>query len=74
MSKKRIIRLADSRGRELFQIPDGGMIRQFYGNGDEHYSLCRYVDEDNMEIDGARWNIRQFAEQMERSRIVCMAI
>lgn len=62
----------DSTGKERFQVPDGGMIRQFYGDGDEHYALCRYVDEDNTEIDGIRWNNRQFAERMERSGIVCM--
>ncbi len=74
MSEKRNICFVDNRDRELFQVPDGGMIRQFYGNGDEHYALCRYVDDDNTEIDGTRWNNCQFAEQMEQSGIACMAI
>lgn len=71
MSEKRNIRFVDSRGEELFQVPDGGMIRQFYGNGEEHYALCRYVDDENMEIDGIQWNNRKFAEQMEKNGIYC---
>lgn len=71
MSEKRNIRFVDSRGEELFQVPDGGMIRQFYGNGEEHCALCRYVDDENMEIDGIQWNNRKFAEQMEKNGIHC---
>lgn len=74
MSEKRNIHFVDSRGRELFQIPDGGMIRQLYGNGDEHYALCRYVDDDNTEIDGTQWNNRQFTGQMEESGIRCFTV
>lgn len=71
MSEKRNIRFVDRRGEELFQVSDGGMIRQFFGNGDEHYALCRYVDDDNTEIDGIQWNNRKFAEQMEKNGIYC---
>lgn len=74
MSEKRNIRFVDSRGEELFRVSDGGMLRQFFGNGEEHYALCRYVDDENMEIDGTQWNNRKFAEQMEQSGIVCMAV
>lgn len=71
MSEKRDIRFVDSRGEELFQVPDSSMIRQFYGNGEEQYALCRYVDDENMEIDGIQWNNRKFAEQMEKNGIHC---
>lgn len=71
MSEKRNIHFMDSRRRALFQIPDGGMIRQFYENGEENYALCRYVDEDHTEIDGIQWDNRQFAERMEQNGICC---
>ena len=71
MSEKRDIRFVDSRGEELFQVPDSSMIRQFYGNGEEQYALCRYVDDENKEIDGIHWNNRKFAEQMEKNGIHC---
>lgn len=71
MSEKRMICFVDSLGRELFQIPDGGMIRQFYGNGEENYALCRYVDENHTEIDGIQWDNRQFAGRMEQNGICC---
>ena len=71
MSEKRNIHFVDSRGRELFQIPDGGIIRQFYGNGEEDYALCRYVDENHTEIDGILWDNRQFAGRMEQNGICC---
>lgn len=71
MSGKRNIHFVDSRGRELFQIPDGGMIRQFYGNGEGNYALCRYVDENHTEIDGIQWDNRQFAGRMEQNGICC---
>ncbi len=56
----------DSHNQELFQIPDGGMIKMFYGNGDEHYAICRRVDDSHTEIDGRRWDNRQFAGRMEQ--------
>lgn len=71
MSEKRTICFVDSRGRELFQIPDGGIIRQFYGNGEENYALCRYVDENHTEIDGIQWDNRQFTGRMEKNGICC---
>lgn len=69
MKEKGNICFVDSRGRKLFRIPDGGMIKQSYGNGDEHYAICRYVDDEHTEIDGKRWNNRQFAEKLEQNGI-----
>ena len=45
MSKAKEIHFTDSRGKALFSIPDGGFLRLFYGNGDDNFALCRYVDE-----------------------------
>lgn len=69
MNKAKEIRFTDSRGKALFSIPDGGFLRLFYGNGDDNFALCRYIDETHAEIDGARYLIREFARRMERNKI-----
>ncbi len=63
---ERWIYFVDSRGEQLFRIPDGGMLELWYGNGDKQYEICRYVDEYQAEIGGKRWELRGFAERMER--------
>lgn len=60
------ISFLDSHGRETFQIPDGGVIKMSYGNGDENYALCWKVDAVHTEIDGEVWENRQFAVRMEQ--------
>lgn len=52
MNKAKEIQFTDSRGKALFSIPNGGFLRLFYGNGDDNFALCRYVDEAHAEIDG----------------------
>lgn len=69
MSKVKEIRFTDSRGKALFSISDGGFLRLFYGNGDENFALCRYVDETHAEIDGVRHSLAEFAGKMERNKI-----
>lgn len=69
MKEKKQIRFTDSMGNLLFLIPDGGVLRMCYGNGDNFYACCRYLDETNIEIDGIRYSIRDFAKRMERSQI-----
>lgn len=69
MSEKGSICFVDSQGRALFRIPDNGMIKQYFGNGDEHYAICRRLDYGNTEIDGKQWNNRQFAKKMEQNGI-----
>lgn len=69
MSRERQICFTDSSGKELFSIPDGSFIKMVYGNGDEHFALCRYLDEDHAKIDGVDYPIREFAQRMERNKI-----
>ena len=69
MSGGRKICMTDSTGRMLFSIPDGGIIRMFYGNGEDYFAVCRYLDETHAEIDGVRYAVRDFAGRMERNRI-----
>ena len=61
--------MTDSVGKELFSVPDGGVIRMFYGNGEDYFAVCRYLDETHAEIDGVRCAVREFAQRMEQNRI-----
>ncbi len=69
MNKGGQICFTDSVGNALFSIPDGGVIRMLYGNGEDYFAVCRYLDETHAEIDGARYLIREFARRMERNKI-----
>ena len=69
MSRERQICFTDSGGKELFSIPDGSFIKMVYGNGDEHFAFCRYLDEAHAKIDGVDYPIREFAQSMERNKI-----
>lgn len=69
MGRENKIHFTDSKDRVLFPIPDGGMIKLSYGNGDETYAICRYQDKDHAEIDGVDYLIREFAQRMERNGI-----
>lgn len=71
MSEVRKICFMDSRGKELFSIPDGGIVRLVYGNGDIFYSLCRYLDEEHAEIDGVTYPVCEYVRRMEQNGIVC---
>ncbi len=71
MNKAKEIRFTDSRGKALFSVPDGGFLRLFYGNGDDNFALCRYVDEAHLELSSGRggdiYHICEFAERMEKN-------
>ena len=69
MSAEKSIVFQDGSGKELFRIPDGGFLKQTFGNGETNYALCRYVNEGNMKLDGRSVRIRQFVEQMGRNGI-----
>ena len=69
MSGGRKICMTDSIGKALFSVSDGGVIRMFYGNGEDYFAVCRYLDETHAEIDGVRCAVREFAQRMEQNRI-----
>ena len=69
MSQTGRICFTDSAGKPLFSIPDGGFLRLSYGNGDEHFALCRYLDETHAVIDGVSYAVREFAKRMEQNGI-----
>lgn len=69
MSGGRKICMTDSGGKALFSVPDGGIIRMLYGNGEDYFAVCHYLDENHAEIDGIRYAVREFAQRMERNKI-----
>ncbi|MDO4324343.1 MAG: hypothetical protein Q4C61_17675 [Lachnospiraceae bacterium] len=70
MSEERQICFTDSAGTALFSIPDNGVLCLFYGNGDTHFSLCRFLDQTHAEIDGVKYAVQEFARRMERNKII----
>ncbi len=69
MSEKRIIHFKDNEGKVVVSVPDGGILRLFYDNGDAQCVLCRYVDESRAEIDGVEYDLKDFIERMKRNKI-----
>jgi len=69
VSAARQVCMTDSKGRTLFSVPDGGIIRMLCGNGEDYFAVCRYLDEAHAEIDGVRYAVREFTQRMERNRI-----
>lgn len=74
MGRENKICFTDSQGDALFTIPDGGMIKLVYGNGDENYAICCYLDETRAKIDGVDYSILEFARRMERNGISYAAV
>lgn len=69
MMKEKKIRFTDSRGRELFTLPDGGLLQMTYGNGEDYFSLCYYLNDSRVSIDGKVYDILEFARRMENNGI-----
>lgn len=40
-----------------------------YGNGEDYFAVCRYLDETHAEIDGVKYAVREFAQGMEQNKI-----
>ena len=69
MSGGQKICMTDSVGKTLFSVSDGGIIRMFYGSGEDYFAVCHYLDETHAEIDGVRYAVREFAQRMEQNKI-----
>lgn len=69
MCSKRKICFTDSAGKNLFSLPDGGVLRLFYEDGETSYALCRRLDDTHAEISGVTYSIQDFARRMERNHI-----
>lgn len=62
--QSKCIRFLDIQGKELFHIFDGESIYLTAGDGVNHVCICRYVDQDHIEVDGKEWKILEFARRM----------
>lgn len=69
MSRTGRICFTDSVGKALFSVPDEGIIRMLYGNGEDYFAVCRYLDESHAEIDGVSYAVQEFAKRMEQNGI-----
>lgn len=69
MREGKKIRFTDSRGRELFTLPDGGLLQMTYGNGEDYFALCYYLNDSRVSIDGKVYDILEFASRMENHGI-----
>ena len=69
MSENRMIHFKDKADKVVATVPDGGVLRLFYGNGDTQYVLCYYVDENRAEIDGVVYDTKDFIQRMEKNII-----
>lgn len=69
MSENRMIRFRNKEDKVVAAVPDGGVLRLFYGNGDTQYVLCHYIDENRAEIDGVVYDTKDFIQRMEKNKI-----
>lgn len=68
------IRFVDSTGQELFRLSDGESLVQNAPNGERNVSTCRYIDADSAMIDGKKWNLLEFAKEMEKRGIMIFSM
>lgn len=72
MKRKEIIEhgvcicFVNSQGEELFRLADGESLVQNAPNGERNISTCHYLDADSAMIDGKKWNLLEFAKEMEK--------
>lgn len=64
------IRFVDICNHELFCIEDGESIELLAGNGDSQVCLCHYLDSHHASIDGKKWEMLDFARQMNERSII----
>ncbi len=69
MREGKKIRFTDSGGKDLFSLPDGGLLQMTYGNGEDYFALCRYLDDFQVSIEGKGYNILEFGGRMEKNGI-----
>lgn len=68
LEQKRI-HFRDMEGKERFALWDGESLCLQAEDGTRMVSLCHYVDENQVEVEGQCWNTAEFLWQMERRGI-----
>lgn len=61
--------LRTAQERNCFLLPDQRVLCLFYGNGNTHFFLCRFLDQTHAEIDGVKYAVQEFARRMEHNKI-----
>ena len=51
-------------------MADGESLVQNAPNGERNVSTCHYLDADSAMIDGKKWNLLEFAKEMEKRGIM----
>ncbi|MDD3219051.1 MAG: hypothetical protein PHC41_12785 [Lachnospiraceae bacterium] len=67
---QKYIRFLDSVGRHRFCVLDGSAINLIAENGDNVVKLCHYLSSNDVEIDGDRWTVQEFIQEMKLRNIV----
>lgn len=69
MREGKKIRFTDSGGKELFSLPNGGLLQMTYGDGEDYFALCYYLNDSQVSVDGKAYDILEFAGRMEKNGI-----
>ena len=69
-AENKSIRFIDSHYKDLFRIPDGGVILVEYPDR-QFLARCAYLDQYHLEVSGECYHICQFAEILERGGATC---
>ena len=79
MSEPKQIRFIDPQYNTLFTIPDGGSIvvtrpdsEIYHGFQEQWVSVCKYLDDTHVEINGRCWHICEFAEKQKEIGSIVM--
>lgn len=67
---ERGIRFFDSNYNEKFRIADGEKISITYSNGKTSEKICRYIDDNHMEVGTNLYHICEFGDFCERNGII----
>lgn len=74
------IRFVDTGYQERFRIADGDQIRVTLPDGESRDSICRFIDENHVELQygffgsDSIYHVLEFAERVERSRLTVIPL
>lgn len=55
--KRKVIRFVDHFNNSLFCIQDGDPIQMINQRGERQFSICHYLDDTHVKIDGKAWQL-----------------
>ena len=72
--RRKVIRFVDHFNNSLFCIQDGDPIQMINQRGERQFSICHYLDDTHVKIDGKAWQLQEFAKEMARNDIIFMPL